>query len=160
MTWSYNPSALTTSAKDQVRRLIGDVIAADPQIQDEEIGLALMLRSSIYGAAADGCRYIAAQYSRKSDIVTQTGGGGALKTNYSTQARAYLTMAANLEAKSVALGGGLPFAGGVSVSDKQNREQDPDRVSPQFNIGMDDNYVPVSSLGNETSSDAPSETSQ
>lgn len=159
MTWTYTVTDLATSAKDQVRRMIGDVISSDQQIADEEILFAISQRSSVYGAAADCCRYIAAQFSRKADLVTQ-GAGGSLKTNYSQQARAYAAMAATFEGKSAMFGGALPYAGGISAADKNNNENDTDRVAPQFNIGMDDNHLPVDSVGNETNSDMPSEMGQ
>ena len=158
MTWTYTVTDLATSAKDQVRRLIGDVISTDQQIADEEINWILTQRSSIYGAAAECCRFIAGQYSRKVDVVTQASGGGALKTNYSAQAKAYMSLAMTLESRSAMIGGGLPYAGGISVTDKQNNEADTDRVAPQFNIGMEDNYLPVGPVGNETSADAPTAT--
>ena len=157
MTWSYVPSALATSAKDQVRRLIGDVILTDQQIMDEEINFALTQRSSIYGAAADCCRFLQAQFSRKIDLVTQSGGGGALKSNFSAQSLQYGKLAALYEAKAVALGGALPYAGGISVSDKQNQELDTDRVQPDFTVGMEDNLIPVSPLESETA-DADADT--
>ena len=81
MTWSYNTATIASTPKDQVRRLIGDVVSASQKIADEEILFALTLRSSIYGAAAECCRFIAAQFSEKVDVVSQTPGGGALKTN-------------------------------------------------------------------------------
>lgn len=158
MSWTYNLATLSTTPKDQVRRLIGDVVFSDQQISDEEIVWILTQRSSIYGAAAECCRFIAGQYSRKVDVVTQASGGGALKTNYSAQAQAYLRLAQTLEGRSAMVGGGLPYAGGISVSDKQNNEQDSDRVAPQFNIGMEDSYLPVGPVGNETNADAPSGT--
>ncbi len=150
MTWSYSVSDLATSAKDQVRRLIGDVVATEQQIADEEIQFALSVRSTIFGAAADCCRFIAAQFSRKVDVVV-AGAGGNLKQNFSSQAKAYMAMAANFDNRSLALGGALPYAGGISVNDKQNAEQDTDRVQPGFNIGMDDNELPIGPVGNETS---------
>ena len=155
MTWSYSVATIATTPKDQVRRMIGDVIQTDQQIADEEIAFAITQRSSVYGAAADCCRFIAAQYSRKVDVVTQ-GAGGMLKTNYSAQATAYKAMAANFESIAVSRGGAMPYAGGISVSDKQSNEGDSDRVAPQFNIGMDDNQLPVGSIGNETNSDQSS----
>ena len=55
--------------------------------------------------------------------------------------------------------GALPgYAGGISIADKQQEELDTDRVPPQFNIGMDDNYYPIAPAGNE-SDDSPSDTS-
>lgn len=153
MTWTYNISTIATSPMTQVRRLIGDVIQTDQQIADEEITFSLTQRSSIYGAAADACRYIASQYSRKADVIVQSPGGGALKTNYSQQAKSYLAMAAQFENISVSRGGALPYVGGISVTDKANNEADTDRVSPQYNIGMEDNYLPEGIVGNEVQSD-------
>jgi hypothetical protein len=157
MTWSYSPATIATTPKDQIRRLIGDVIQTEQQIADEEILFALTQRSSIYGAAADCCTYIAAQFSRKTDTIVAAGGGGNLKQNYSQQARSYMAMAARFETLSVARGGAVPYAGGVSVSDKQNNENDTDRVAPQFNIGMMDDLLPVGPVGNETPGDVPSD---
>lgn len=158
MTWTYDPGSIAKKPKDQVRRLIGDVIQNDQQIADEEINFALTQRSSVYGAAAECCRYISSQFSRKVDVVAQAAGGGALKTNYSAQAKAYLQMAIQFDGRAAMTGGGLPYAGGTSVTDKQAMEQDTDRVAPQFNIGMEDNYLPVGPIGNEVNSDASSAT--
>lgn len=145
MTWSYSPTSLATNPFMQVRRLIGDVISSDQQIADEEITFALTQRSSIYGAAAECCRYIAAQYSRQADTVT-----GELKENFSNRARAYSAMAMQMETLSTSRGGAVPYAGGISVSDKINQEANLDRVTPQFAIGMDDNFLPTGVVGNET----------
>lgn len=155
MTWSYSLADLATSQKDQVRRLLGDVIASDQQIADEEINFAITTRSNVYGAAAECARFIAAQYSRKADVVTASPGGGQLKTNYSQQAKSYLTLAAAMDLKAAATGGGAPYAGGISIADKQNAEQDDDRVAPQFDLGMTDNLTnPVAPVGNQTPASA------
>lgn len=37
MSWSYDPTQLKDSLKDQIRLLIGDTNEADPLLQDEEI---------------------------------------------------------------------------------------------------------------------------
>jgi hypothetical protein len=153
MTWTYDPTQIAANPVYQVRRLIGDVITSDQQIADEEIAFALTQRSSIYGAAADCCRYISAQYSRKTNVVT-TSPGGSLTQNFSQQANAYAAKAAALDNMSVARGGALPYAGGTSVADKESQESDPDRVAPSFNIGMDENDLPVGPVGNENASDA------
>ena len=41
MSWSYDPSSLKDSPKDQVRLLIGDTEEDDPLLQDEEISFYL-----------------------------------------------------------------------------------------------------------------------
>lgn len=151
MTWSYDVADLATSKKDQVRILIGDTNVKDPQLQDEEINLFISFRSSVYGAAAMGCLAIAAMYSRQVDTVQ-----GELRTLYSTRARAYTLKAQNYETESTKRGGALPYAGGISVQDKQRQETNTDRVKPQYNIGMEDNFLPVGPVGNETEDYNPS----
>lgn len=144
MTWTYSPSALAATPLYQVRYLVGDVKVTDPQVQDEEIAFALTQRPSIYGAAAMVCRSLSAQLSREADTVDKD-----LRTTLSARATAYSKRANEYEMKASVRGGAMPFAGGISVSDKVRNEQDPDRVQPQFTISMDDNYLPVAPVGNE-----------
>lgn len=161
-TWTYDPTQLGTSITSgsplmQVRRLIGDTKFNDQQQWDEEINFALGQRGYvpgdpssgvIYGAAADCCRNLAAELSRQVDLVQ-----GELKQNYSNRAKAYLTMASNYEikasARSPSAGGGV-YAGGISVADKTSQNQDSDRVSPAFSIGMTDNPLVFGPTGPET----------
>ena len=151
--WTYDPTKIATSPLYQVRRLIGDVIASDQQLGDTEIAFNLTQYPSVYAAAAECCRQIAAQYARKVDVIT-SGTGGSLKTNYSAQSRAYLDLASRLENGRVFT---VPYAGGISVSDKQAAEGDTDRVAPQFNIGMDDNQVLGGPLPNESADQSDAE---
>lgn len=139
-TWTYNAAQIADVPLFQVRRLLGDVIANDQQILDSEILFALTQRANIYGAAADCARYIAAQYSRKVDTTSP----GSIQTAYGAQARKYLDLAATLDRQSRSRGAGvMPFAGGISVSHKWEVQSNPDRVQPQFNLGMDDNFIPI-----------------
>lgn len=149
MTWSYSIADLATSAKDQVRAQIGDVLSTDPQLQDEEIATFITGRGSILGACADCCRAIASKFSRS---VTQKAGGSA--ANFSDLAKAYREMALQFEARAAAGGSALPYAGGISNADKLSQELNDDRVSPQFAIGMDDALLPVPPVGIETQTDA------
>lgn len=142
MTWSYNLTQLGTNQTYQVRFLIGDTLTSDQQIQDEEVQLALSLRSGIYGAAAECCRNLAARYAREADVVQQE-----LRTAYSTKSKSYSAQAQIFEGKSAMGGAGLPAFGAMTIADKQSQEQDPTRVPPQFQLGMDDNYIPVSPAG-------------
>jgi hypothetical protein len=145
VTWSYSIGDLATSPKDQVRLLIGDTVTTDQQMQDEEIDYYLTQRASPYGAAAECCRTLQARFSRSVDQK-----GGDTDAKYSQLAKAYGIKAAEFEAKAAA-GGSLPFAGGIDIHQKQRQEADPDRVQPQFQIGMDDDFLPVAPAGNETS---------
>lgn len=146
MAWTYSVADLATSPKDQVRLLIGDTLTTDQQLQDEEIDYVLTTRGSLYGAAAECCRSLQAKFSRSVD---QSAGGS--KTMFSQLAKAYGIKAAEFEGKAAMSGAGLPYAGGISVADKRNQQQNPDRVTPQFQVGMDDNdFMPVGPAGNET----------
>jgi hypothetical protein len=147
VTWSYNIEDLATSTKDQVRLLIGDTLTTDQQLQDEEINFAVSQRSSVWGAAAECCRSLAAKFGRSVDVTA-----GSSKTSFSQVAKAYTAKALDFEAKAAMGGAGLPYAGGISISDKLRQEQNEDRVSPQFQIGMDDDFLPVGPAGNESSS--------
>jgi hypothetical protein len=140
--WTYDISDLQTSAKDQVRFIIGDTLATAPQLDDEEINFALTLRGSLYGAASVCCRSMAAKFSRSVDQAV-----GDIKASYSQLAKAYTRKAVELEA--LAATGLTPYAGGISVTDMINRQMNADRVPMQFNIGMMDALLPVPPVGTE-----------
>lgn len=136
--WSYNVAQLadpTNGTLYQIRRLIGDVLSGDQQLQDEEIIWTASRFGSIYGAAAECCRDIAAQYARKVDTVQ-----GELRTLYSQQTKRYMVMAADLEARGIGRGA-MPYAGGISNADKTNIAQNPDRVPPDFQRGQFDDVL-------------------
>jgi hypothetical protein len=143
--WTYSLTQLSTSKMMQVRRIIGDTDTTDQLLQDEEITFALSQRPSIYGAAAEACRYIAGQFARLVDTAASD-----LKVAYSQRSKQYTQLAILMEAKALARSGGLPYAGGISISDKETREQDPDRVQPQFQLDMEDNFTPVGPVNSET----------
>lgn len=134
MVWTYNPAQLSTNMIYQVRFLVGDTLANSQQISDEEIGFSLTIRSSIWGAAATCLRNLAAQLSREADSTQKE-----LRILYSSRARAYALRAAELEALSVGRGGFAGYAGAISLADKAMIAENPDRVNPQFSLGMDDN---------------------
>lgn len=133
MTWSYNPSLLASNAKDAVRLLIGDVVTCDQQLQDEEINYFILARGTLYGAAAECCRALAAKFSRSVDQKT-----GTSQLLYSQMAKAYTAKATEFEFKSAITGGAIPYAGGISISDKLLNDMDEDRVLPTFTKGMHD----------------------
>ena len=142
MSWSYNPSLLASSAKDAVRLLIGDVVSCDPQMQDEEIAYFVSSRGTLYGAAAECCRSMAAKFSRSVDQQA-----GTTKLAYSQMAKAYTVKAIEFETKATLSGAALPYSGGISLNDKEMQELNTDRVEPVFSKGMDDNSIPVASGG-------------
>jgi hypothetical protein len=148
VTWTYDPTALATTALFQLRWLIGDTLVKDPQMQDEELIWAISQRTSVYGAAADACNAIAARMSREADS-TQ----GPAHTLYSSRARSYRAQAGTFEVKAMARSAGLPYGGQMSVADYELMTSDPDRIGGQFVIGMDDNFIPVGPVGNESAVD-------
>jgi hypothetical protein len=131
MTWTYsgNPSS---SDKDAIRYLIGDTDTNNQLLSDEEIAYELT-RSNVYGAAALSCNAIVAKLSRLVDTYLDRD----IRANMSQAVKNYQALARNLEFKA-RLSIAAPFCGGVSVSDKESREQDTDRVSPYFKVTMDD----------------------
>lgn len=146
-TWTYDPALIATSQLMQVRRLIGDTNDKDQQLFDEEINWAISQRGDSYGAGADCCLQLASKYSRDVDTVQ-----GELHRLYSARQKAYSARARDLNRISALTGKGAPYAGGISQADKQTQVANADRVAPQFNIGMTDNWQPVGPVGNETQS--------
>lgn len=70
MAWNYDLSALATDAMTQVRALIQDVQADDPQLQDEEISFILAqfpkpTGKMPYMAAVAACDMLAMKYARE-----------------------------------------------------------------------------------------------
>jgi hypothetical protein len=127
-----------------VRFLLGDTKSTQQQLQDEEIFFAISQRASVWGACATCCEALSSQFSREADSVQ-----GQERTMYSAKAKAYNQRARFYDMKAAASGGFSGYAGGISVADKTRQEENPDRVAPNFNIGMTDNSIPVAQAGNE-----------
>ena len=125
MAWAYsgNPSS---SDKDAVRFLVGDTNTADQLVTDEEITWALT-EGGVYYAAATVARSIAASFSRRVDFEVSKD----LKVFYAKAAGNYNTLADKYAAKASRVSA-MPYAGGISVSDKETQEADTDRVEPVF----------------------------
>jgi hypothetical protein len=151
MTWTYDPGQLSTSQLMMARYLIGDTLQGQQELQDEEITFSLTRYSTIYGACAELCRSLATKWARRVDLVQ-----GELKTNYSQVAKVYAGRAADFEMRG--LRGALPYAGGISVSDKNNVVEDSDRVAPDFNKGQFDDLLPVNPAGNQIPDATPPDT--
>jgi hypothetical protein len=143
--WTYDPTQIGANPLYQVRVLIGDTVQTDQQLQDGEILYFLTLRPTAYGAAAECCRALAAQYSRSADYAA-----GMTSVKYSDMAKGYAARAAEFDAKAALSGAGLPYAGGISVADKRRNEASTDRLAPAFTIGMHDNFIPGGPVGTET----------
>jgi hypothetical protein len=146
--WNYHATKLATSTLDQVRLLIGDVVATDPQMQDEEIAFFLTQRSSVWGAAAECCMTLATKFGRSVDQAV-----GTAKISYSQMSTAYTQKAILFNARAAAMGSGMPYAGALSIADMVNQLANDDRVAPQFTIGITDDVVPIAPAGGESVED-------
>jgi hypothetical protein len=108
--WTYSGDP-NTSAKDEVRFLVGDTDSTDQLVQDEEIGYVLSVHAAVVGsinyqAAAEVADAIAAKFARKRDRSI-----GALSDQAEQQYQHYVELAARL--RTLAATGGL--AEGVAV---------------------------------------------
>ena len=131
MAWTYSGNPANNS-KDAVRFLIGDTLKEDPILQDEEIAYLLTVNGDPASAAIQGCEQIAAKFSRLCDQTV-----GSVSLSYSQKAKAYLAMAAKLRER-LAIGNAIPYAGGISDSDKQIAASDQDLVQPVFRKHMEE----------------------
>lgn len=128
MSWSYEPN---NSDKDRVRLLVGDVDATAQQLQDEELAFFLSENGNVYVAASEAAKALAALYARQVDKQV-----GDLRISASQRQAHYTTLAKELRrrvGRSVS-----PYAGGLSISDKNSVASDTDRVRPAFERGMFD----------------------
>lgn len=130
-TYSGDPAS---SSRDAVRFLIGDTDSTDAQLQDTEIAYLLTQDPTPAKAAANAARAIAAKYGRLVDFAV-----GDLRYSYAQRQKAYLDLAAQLEAQA-AVSGSIQFkATGISRADKEAAREMEDRVKPAFTRETMDN---------------------
>lgn len=114
----------------QVRFLIRDTNTDRPLFDDDEITWQISQEANIYTAAAGLC-----------DILVTKAGGvkskkvGELAITYDVGF--YRSLSANLRARGA--GHQVPYAGGISVSDKQGQEADTDATKPSVFRRLNDN---------------------
>lgn len=125
MSWSYHdPSA---SAKDAVRFLIGDTDSKDPLLLDGEVTYLLnQANQSVLAASIRGCEQIAMKFARLADEAV-----GQVRISYNQKYQSYLKMKDTLRAR-IAIEDMTPYAGGISVTDKNTQKSNQDRVQPDF----------------------------
>ncbi len=122
-------SSLSTS-RDKVRFLIGDTSnsSATELLADGEITWLLSEESSdVYRTAVAAAEAVAAKFSRLADTSV-----GDTSVSASQKAEAYRKLAADLRTKALERGTAAPFAGGISISDRDTREADTDRPAMAF----------------------------
>lgn len=137
MTWTYNTSSLASAtssgyAAAYVRATIGDTEpAALKTLLDEEVDFFVAQSGSLNGAAALAARGLAAKYATV-PAHKRVGPFTLVRDEY----KRLMNLSSELRVAGLAYA--APLVGGVSVSDKQERESDTDRVVPAFVKGSDD----------------------
>ena len=141
MTWTYggDPAA---NARDAIRFLIGDTDTTDQLLTDEEIAWVNTESSgtstgttALYDAAYRCCLTIASKLAREADKQI-----GDLSVSMSQRAKAYREQAASLKELSGREGGvPIPYAGGITISDKEIDEENSDLFRSWFSSGQFEN---------------------
>jgi hypothetical protein len=131
VTWTYKLGDLATPGSiSEVRLKIGDTIAADPLLQDEEIAYFQTIEQSLELVCAMCCEAVAALYSRLADSTD-----GSISQSMSQKSAQYRERATELRRQApITLG-----FGGISQSAKDALDADNDAVQPLFKKGGDDN---------------------
>lgn len=132
MAFSYSGSPVN-SVLDAVRFEIQDTNSKSPLLQNGEIEYAISKEApndppsegEVLSAAARCMEVLTRLFSAQADTEL-----GSLKVTYTKQAAGYAKQAEKLRLR--AQGMHAPFAGGLSESERQQREADTDRVQPAF----------------------------
>lgn len=146
LNWSYTGDPANRPL-DAVRLLISDTDSARPQLSDDELAWLLTQETNPYYAAARAAELISSSYSGKSTKTV-----GDLSISFGELASHYGDLADRLRAQAAdpRLSGAVPvpYAGGLSVAEKQGDVADTDLVQPAFRVNQH------SSPGRDLSSDA------
>jgi len=148
--WTYNGNP-DSNPLDAVRFLIGDTDSCDQLLQDGEIKSFLaQYNNAPLNAAIRCCETIIARLSRRPDEQV-----GSVRISYSQQAKAYRALMNDLRTR-IAITDAVPYAGGLSESDKAAQDANIDRVKPKFTKNMmDDKNVSPFNSQNPFDTDIP-----
>lgn len=132
MTWSYNP--ILSTDRDQVRFLIGDTDTNDQLLQNEEIDFVLTEFTDVYQAALMALDVGIAALSRQATSKSV----GPLSVSYASRIADMEKARKRIEVLAAKKGAApTPYAGGISLADKETDEDDTD-IERQFRVGMFD----------------------
>jgi hypothetical protein len=126
-TYSGDPAA---SVKDQVRFLVGDTDGADQLLSDEEILWLVSEFGNPYLAAAQAAEAI---YSGGKLVDKKI---GDLEIKASMRADQFMKLAKSLRRRAGR--GAMPYAGGISIADKDAYRDNTDIPTPAFEEGQYD----------------------
>lgn len=132
MSWNYSGDP-SDSDLDAVRFMIGDTDTSDQQLSDAEVNF-LLASYSVTVSARIALRRIIAKYVRYVDKSV-----GDLKISYSKRIDQYNGLLDQIDSEAVQEGILEPYAGGISISDKDAVEDNSDRVAPAFTRPMHSN---------------------
>lgn len=119
MAWTYD----ITTTLGKVRFLVGDTDTNDQLLSDAEVNFCLAENGNQYMAASLACEAIAMKVGQRLTVK------GSVAIDQDQQYQHWMTQAKKLRARGSRV---VPFAGGISVADKEAREADEDRVKPSF----------------------------
>ena len=128
MVWTYVDTLATP--RDQIRWFVGDTDTNEQLVSDGEITYASTQNPDVRLAAAEVADAISRKFARQPNVRTQD-----TTVDYTARAKQYRDLAMALR-EQYALRGAVPFAGGISIADKDTREEDTDRVLPGFTRGL------------------------
>lgn len=144
MTWTYDVSNITPGSISEVRLKIGDTIASDQLLQDEEIAYFQTQQVCLELVCALCCDAIMNLYSRLADSTV-----GSVSQTMSQKAEAYRARGFDFRRQApISLG-----FGGISQSQKDALDDDTDAVQPVFKKGADDNPGTASDMGSRNAID-------
>lgn len=134
MTFTYVPGS--TDAIHDVRAAIGDTDPAAPsneRLEDEEIERFVTVHGSTLGATVAAARALMAKLSRRATEKMLA----SARVVYAKRVDGLRDLIRDLERDAAGLA--KPYAGGISVSDRDAVLSNTDRVEPAFSVGMLDN---------------------
>lgn len=128
--FSYsNPGS---NLKDQVRFFVGDTMAKEPYLQDEEIVFLLMqCEQSPAAAAILACEAILSKLARSRDETV-----GSVSIAFSQAYKNYSDRLDSLRGQLAVNGMGGPLYGGASRTQKAIARSNPDWIQPDFTQDM------------------------
>lgn len=131
MPYGGNPSG---SNNDALKLTVGDTSTSSSLelLSTGECAYLIATYGSVSAAAPYAAEAIAAYYARQVDRSV-----GDLRLAAQQRFEHYLALSKRLRA-SRALNAAIPYAGGISRSDKLAVERDTDRVVPAFTVGQHD----------------------
>lgn len=135
-TFTNNPAG---SNIDLLRVLLDDTTTSASKFSDETLQWFVDNSASVWYAAAEAADTYAGVLAGKGSKRV-----GDLAVDYGGSVGEYRAMAQRFRARGSR--GAVPFAGGITRTDKDAERADTDRVGPAFSVGMHD-YTGSSSTG-------------